>query len=67
MGRDDDDVLYRQNIQVADMNAINAQLAVIKWKQYLGFYFNTFNSYELSFAVNFGTITRKPCARDSDD
>ena len=67
IGRDDDDVLYRQNIQVADMNAINAQLAVIKWKQYLGFYFNTFNSYELSFAVNFGAIARKPCARDSDD
>lgn len=67
MGKADDDVLYRQNIQVADMNAINAALAVIKWKQYLGFYFDTFNSYELSFAVNFGTITRKPCARDADD
>jgi molybdopterin/thiamine biosynthesis adenylyltransferase len=67
MGKDDDDVLYRQNIQVADMNAINAALAVIKWKQHLGFYCDTFNSYELSFAVNFGTISRKPCAQDPDD
>lgn len=67
MGKDDDDVLYRQNIQVADMNAINAALAVIKWKQHLGFYFDTFNSYELSFVVNFGTISRKPCAQDPDD
>ena len=67
MGKDDDDVLYRQNIQVADMNAINAALAVIKWKQHLGFYLDTFNSHELSFAVNFGTISRKPCAQDPDD
>lgn len=67
MGKEDDDVLYRQNIQVADMNAINAALAVIKWKQLLGFYFDTFSSYELSFAVNFGTISRKTCAQDPDD
>jgi molybdopterin/thiamine biosynthesis adenylyltransferase len=67
MGKEDDDVLYRQNIQVADMNAINAALAVIKWKQLLGFYSDTFGSYELSFAVNFGAISRKPCAQDPDD
>jgi molybdopterin/thiamine biosynthesis adenylyltransferase len=66
MDEDDDDVLYRQNIQVADMNAVNAALAVIKWKQYLGFYQDTFNSHELSFAVNFGTISRKPRAQDPD-
>lgn len=29
---------YRRNIQVADMNALNAQLAVIKWKKIVGFY-----------------------------
>lgn len=67
MGEDDDDVLYRQNIQVADMNAINAALAVIKWKQYLGFYTDTFNSHELSFAVNFGTLSRKPHAQDAGE
>ena len=66
MGDDDDDALYRENIQVADMNAINAALAVIKWKQHLGFYLDNFNSHELSFVVNFGSITRKPCAQDPD-
>lgn len=64
MGKDDDNVLYRQNIQVADMNALNAALAVMKFKQYLGFYLDNFNSHELSFVVNFGAITRKPCGQD---
>ena len=34
--RDDDD--YSRNIQIADLNALNAALAVIKWKKFLGFY-----------------------------
>lgn len=32
----DDD--YARNIQVADLNALNASLAVIRWKKLLGFY-----------------------------
>jgi len=34
----DDDNVYSSNIQVADLNALNAALAVIKWKKSLGFY-----------------------------
>jgi hypothetical protein len=30
--------LYDGNIQVADLNALNAVMAVIKWKKYCGFY-----------------------------
>ncbi len=30
--------LYSSNIQVADLNALNAALAVIKWKKLCGFY-----------------------------
>jgi hypothetical protein len=30
--------LYAQNIQIADLNALNAVLAVIKWKKLRGFY-----------------------------
>jgi hypothetical protein len=33
-GEDD----YSSNIQVAELNALNAVLAVIRWKRYLGFY-----------------------------
>jgi hypothetical protein len=30
--------LYGSNIQVADLNALNATLAVVKWKKIRGFY-----------------------------
>lgn len=30
--------MYATNIQVADLNALNALLAVIRWKRHLGFY-----------------------------
>ena len=29
---------YSRNIQIADLNALNAALAVIKWKKLFGFY-----------------------------
>ncbi|MEW5425135.1 ThiF family adenylyltransferase [Amorphus sp. 3PC139-8] len=32
------DDVYAQNIQIADLNALNATLAVIKWKKLCGFY-----------------------------
>lgn len=34
----DGDDVYADNIQVADINALNAALAVIKWKKLFGFY-----------------------------
>jgi Ca2+-binding RTX toxin-like protein len=34
-GRDD---LYSNNIQIADLNALNAALAVIRFKKHFGFY-----------------------------
>lgn len=55
---DDDDTLYRQNIQVADMNALNAQLAVIKWKQHLGFYADDHQPYNTLFSVNATSLAR---------
>jgi hypothetical protein len=33
-GQDD----YSSNVQIAELNALNAALAVIRWKRYLGFY-----------------------------
>jgi hypothetical protein len=33
-----EDDLYASNIQVADLNALNAVMAVIKWKKIRGFY-----------------------------
>lgn len=57
---DDDkaDALYRQNIQVADLNALNAQLAVIKWKQLFGFYEDTKRSHHTAYTVALQSLTR---------
>lgn len=55
----DEDVLYRQNIQVADMNALNAQLAVMRWKQYCGFYQADFDAHNMLFSVNMTSLARQ--------
>jgi hypothetical protein len=34
-GRED---VYSRNIQIAELNALNAALAVIKWKKHFGYY-----------------------------
>jgi molybdopterin/thiamine biosynthesis adenylyltransferase len=56
---DDDDAIYQQNIQIADMNALNAQLAVMLWKQYCGFYQAAFDTRNLVFAVNMTSLVRE--------
>jgi molybdopterin/thiamine biosynthesis adenylyltransferase len=38
LSTDGEDDEYSSNIQVADMNALNAALAIIKWKKTCGFY-----------------------------
>ena len=63
MDEADEDVLYRQNIQVADMNALNAQLAVMKWKQLFGFYADDFNPHNITFSVNSLSLARDVLVR----
>jgi hypothetical protein len=58
MTEDDGDALYRQNIQVADLNALNAQLAVIKWKQLFGFYEDRFVAHQTAYTVSLQSLTR---------
>ena len=58
MDDDESDALYRQNIQVADLNALNAQLAVIKWKQLFGFYEDRARSHQATFTVATQSLTR---------
>ncbi|HVT87717.1 MAG TPA: ThiF family adenylyltransferase [Tepidisphaeraceae bacterium] len=43
--------LYRTNIQIGELNALNACLAVIRFKQLRGFYFDEANFYHLLFGV----------------
>lgn len=58
MMEDDQNALYRQNIQVADMNALNAILAVMKWKQVYSFYQDDFLSHHQTFSVSAPCLTR---------
>lgn len=43
---------YATNIQTADMNALNAALAVMKWKQLMGFYHDLTKTHFLAYSVN---------------
>lgn len=47
---------YNTNIQIADLNALNAALAVIKWKKLLGFYYDGSCEYHSTFSVNVSEI-----------
>lgn len=58
MMADDADALYRRNIQVADLNALNAALAVIKWKQLFGFYQDDFESHHGTLSISSHSLTR---------
>jgi hypothetical protein len=48
---DNTDNLYRTNIQISELNALNACLAVIRFKQLRGFYFEELSHYHLLFEI----------------
>jgi molybdopterin/thiamine biosynthesis adenylyltransferase len=48
---DDPDDIYRTNIQIGELNALNACLAVIKFKQLRGFYHKAESPYHLLFDI----------------
>lgn len=50
--------LYR-NIQVADLNALNAALAVIKWKKLHGFYADHVREHFSAYAINCNAIVNE--------
>ena len=53
LGPDDDkNDPYHSNIQIAEINAINAAVAVIHWKRQFGFYENTEQSMHVQISVD---------------
>lgn len=51
--------VYLSNIQIADMNALNALIAITKWKQFKQFYYDdTDNSHHLVYTSSFQSIAR---------
>lgn len=47
---------YSTNIQIADLNALNATLAVIKWKKLLSFYQDLDNEFNTTYSINDGKL-----------
>lgn len=52
-GPDDD---YRSNIQIAELNALNAALAVIKWKKIRGVYADQEREHNTLYTISFNSI-----------
>jgi hypothetical protein len=49
--------VYDRNIQIAELNALNAALAVIKWKKLCGIYQDLESEHHSTYAVNVNAMT----------
>jgi hypothetical protein len=50
---------YSQNIQIADLNSLNAALAVIKWKKLLGFYRDLEHEHFSTYTIDGNLVTNE--------
>lgn len=57
-GSADDD--YATNIQIADLNALNAALAVMKWKKLYGFYHDYNNEPSSTYTIEMNALQNGP-------
>lgn len=48
---------YSTNIQIAELNALNAALAVIKWKKFLGYYHDENNEHHTTYSISSGGMS----------
>lgn len=55
----DADGVYSRNIQIAELNALNAALAVIKWKKICGFYRDYDQEHFMAYTLDGNTITNE--------
>ncbi|MFZ2303759.1 MAG: ThiF family adenylyltransferase [Minisyncoccia bacterium] len=47
---------YQSNIQIAELNALNAALAVIKWKRFFGFYHDHESEHHTTYMFNASSL-----------
>lgn len=59
------DDLYDENIQVAEMNAMNAIMAIIKWKKYCGYYQDCFQEHHSAYSINTNEMTRDALSEEN--
>jgi len=53
---DDTDDVYATNIQIADLNMLNAALAVIRWKKIFGFYADLKREHECGYVIESNSL-----------
>lgn len=56
------DDAYAQNIQIVELNALNAALAVIKWKKLLGFYLDDEDEHHTLYVIGGNTLINAEAA-----
>lgn len=56
MGDDKEDNLYKSNIQIVELNALNAAFAVIEYKKYFGFYQDIRDNIQTIYSINVGEV-----------
>jgi hypothetical protein len=56
---DGEDNEYSRNIQIADMNALNAAFAVIKWKKLWGFYLDLAGEHNTVYGITTNLLTNE--------
>lgn len=54
---DEDNNDYNTNIQIAELNCLNAVLAVIKWKKLCGFYQDLREEHHSTYSINVNLLT----------
>ncbi len=55
---------YRNNVQIADLNMLNAALATIKWKKLCGFYVDLDGEHHSVYEIDGNYIHNEDTARD---
>ncbi len=53
---------YATNIQIADLNCLNATLAVLEWKKFIGFYQNLKSAHNVLYFINTGKLLNEDFA-----
>lgn len=52
---------YSHNIQVAELNALNAALAVMRWKKHLGFYGDEDHEHQSTYIIDGNALLNEEC------
>jgi hypothetical protein len=56
---EDGNNVYDQNIQIADLNALNAALAVLRWKKLRGFYEDLKKEHFSAYSIDVGKLVNE--------